>query len=90
MTVKFWPAVVSDVPHSEQLVLKSLSGLDRMKLWNLQSFKEIGYSSVNQDIRGAVSCAIWINQKYGGAETLCYGTGLGYLVFLHPNSVDVQ
>ena len=76
MTVKFWPAVVSNVPRGKQLVLKSLSGSDGMKLWNLRSFKEIGYSSVNQDIHGAVSCAIWIKQKYEGAETLHSAMGL--------------
>ncbi|KAI6132270.1 hypothetical protein EDD16DRAFT_1514952 [Pisolithus croceorrhizus] len=37
---------------------------------------------------GAISCATWIKTKHSSTETLCYGTGMGYLVFMRPNPVD--
>lgn len=70
-------------------VLNGMLGADGIKLWNIQSRKEIACPS--QDAcAGAVSCAIWIKTRHSVVETLCYGTGLGYLVFLRPNPVDVR
>ncbi|KIJ59117.1 hypothetical protein HYDPIDRAFT_33513 [Hydnomerulius pinastri MD-312] len=65
-------------------------GAEGVKLWDIKSRKEISYlSSGTSDACGAVSCATWVKTKHSVAETLCYGTGLGYLVFLRPNPVDV-
>ncbi|KIJ65077.1 hypothetical protein HYDPIDRAFT_27805 [Hydnomerulius pinastri MD-312] len=62
-------------------------GKDGIKLWNIKSRKELTCS--NHESYGAVSCATWMKTKHGAmSETLCYGTGLGYLIFLRPNPVD--
>ncbi|KIJ64130.1 hypothetical protein HYDPIDRAFT_29014 [Hydnomerulius pinastri MD-312] len=62
-------------------------GADGVKLWNITSHKEIP-SNTTHNACGAVSCITWIKTKHSTAEMLCYGTGLGYLVFLRPNPVD--
>lgn len=56
-------------------------GTNGIKLWDIKSHRELAYS--NPGSYGAISCAIWIRIKYSLTETLCYGTALGYLVFLH-------
>ncbi|KAG2100709.1 uncharacterized protein F5147DRAFT_525694, partial [Suillus discolor] len=39
---------------------------------------------------GTVSCAVWVTTRVGMAETLCYGTGLGYIRFLRSNVQQMQ
>ncbi|KIJ68874.1 hypothetical protein HYDPIDRAFT_25126 [Hydnomerulius pinastri MD-312] len=63
-------------------------GAEGVKLWNIQSRKEVPCSSPAHDASGAVSCTTWVKTRHSVGETLCYGTGRGYLVFLRPNPVD--
>ncbi|KAI6097119.1 WD40-repeat-containing domain protein, partial [Pisolithus croceorrhizus] len=61
-------------------------GTDGIKLWNIKSRKEL--TCANHESYGAISCATWIKTKHSSTETLCYGTGMGYLVFMRSNPVD--
>ena len=62
-------------------------GSDGIKLWDIKLHKELACSNFGS--YGAISCAIWIKTKYGSTETLCYGTALGYLVFLRSSPAIV-
>ncbi|KIN99075.1 hypothetical protein M404DRAFT_156346, partial [Pisolithus tinctorius Marx 270] len=37
-----------------------------------------------------ISCTTWIRTKHCSTETLCYGMGMGYLVFMRPNPNHYQ
>ncbi|KAG1882038.1 hypothetical protein C8R48DRAFT_562525, partial [Suillus tomentosus] len=63
-------------------------GTEGVKLWDTKSRKELTCSTHNHELRGTVSCAVWITTRL--AETLCYGTGLGYVVFLRRSPVDMH
>ncbi|KAG6375696.1 WD40-repeat-containing domain protein [Boletus reticuloceps] len=65
-------------------------GSGGVKLWNLRTRKEIGYSGTNQDLYGTVSCAMWIKPSHRATNVLCYGTGLGYLIFIQQNARDAN
>lgn len=80
-------AEVTDTYEPMQLTDQHL-GTDGIHIWNVETHKELTYC--NQESLGAVSCMTWIKTKHSTAETICYGTGLGYLVFLRPNPVDVS
>ncbi|KAG1901560.1 WD40-repeat-containing domain protein [Suillus fuscotomentosus] len=63
-------------------------GTEGVKLWDTRSRKELTCSPLNCELRGTVSCAVWITTRLGMAETLCYGTGLGYVAFLRHSPID--
>ncbi|KAI6094115.1 WD40-repeat-containing domain protein [Pisolithus croceorrhizus] len=63
-------------------------GTDGIKLWNIKSCREL--TCANHKSYGAISCVTWIKTKHSSMETLCYGTGMGYLVFMRPNPVDMR
>ncbi|KAI6010354.1 WD40-repeat-containing domain protein [Pisolithus marmoratus] len=52
-----------------------------IQLWNIQTRKETSITT-HLESCGIVSSAIWIKTKYALGETLCYGTALGYVVFV--------
>ena len=81
-------AVVSPKFHASQQ-LNSCLGANGIKLWNLNSHHEIP-SSLPCDGCTTVTCLAWINTKCSVVEMLCYDTGLGYLILLCPNPVDVS
>ncbi|KAG2748520.1 hypothetical protein P692DRAFT_20758499, partial [Suillus brevipes Sb2] len=56
-------------------------GTTGIKLWDINSRKEL-LSSSHHESRGTVSCAVWATTRQTAVETLCYGTGLGYITFL--------
>ncbi|KAG1849452.1 hypothetical protein DFJ58DRAFT_729532 [Suillus subalutaceus] len=64
-------------------------GTKGMKLWDINSRKELPCSS-HHEYRGMVSCAVWATTRQTAAavETLCYGTGLGYITFLRRGHID--
>ncbi|KAG2084194.1 uncharacterized protein F5147DRAFT_782615 [Suillus discolor] len=64
-------------------------GTEGIKVWDIKSRKELTCSSHNYESRGTVSCAVWITTRLAMTETLCYGTGLGYIVFLRRSPVDM-
>ncbi|KAG2096022.1 WD40-repeat-containing domain protein [Suillus cothurnatus] len=61
-------------------------GTEGIKFWDVQSRKELTCSP--HECRGTVSCAVWATTRQTAAETLCYGTGLGYIVFLRCSLID--
>jgi hypothetical protein len=82
------PVEVTDSDSHELMqIADRYLGTDGIHIWNVETHKELSY--YNQESLGAVSCTTWIKTKHSVAETICYGTGLGYLVFLRPNPVDV-
>ncbi|KAG2053520.1 hypothetical protein BDR06DRAFT_1008660 [Suillus hirtellus] len=62
--------------------LLACGGTEGIKIWDIKSRKELTSSSHHHESRGTVSCAIWSTTRKTAAETLCYGTGLGYIIFL--------
>ncbi|KAF8451041.1 hypothetical protein L210DRAFT_961584 [Boletus edulis BED1] len=40
--------------------------------------------------RGIVSSTVWMKTKHTFAETLCYGTGSGYIVFIRSSPINKQ
>ncbi|KAG2121579.1 WD40-repeat-containing domain protein [Suillus cothurnatus] len=61
-------------------------GTEGIKFWDVQSRKELTCSP--HECRGTVSCAVWATTRQTAAETLCYGTGLGYIVFVRRSLID--
>ncbi|KAG1721698.1 uncharacterized protein EDB91DRAFT_1256417 [Suillus paluster] len=68
--------------------LLACGGTEGIKLWDITSRKELTSSSNHHESRGTVSCAIWATTMKTTAETLCYGTGLGYIVCLRRSLTD--
>ncbi|KAG1860978.1 hypothetical protein C8R48DRAFT_673560 [Suillus tomentosus] len=56
------------------------AGTEGIKLWDIKSRKELTCSTHHHESRGTISCAVWITTRQGMAATLCYGTGLGYIM----------
>ncbi|KAG1744733.1 WD40-repeat-containing domain protein [Suillus lakei] len=65
-------------------------GTEGVKLWDINSCKELACSSHHHESQGTVSCAAWTLTRPTTTETLCYGTGLGYVVFLRRSVIDKQ
>ncbi|KAI6023380.1 hypothetical protein EDC04DRAFT_2606772 [Pisolithus marmoratus] len=59
-----------------------------IQLWNIQTRKETSITA-HLESCGIVSSAIWIKTKYALGETLCYGTTLGYVVFVPVKSCRI-
>jgi len=70
--------------------LNNQAGTEGIKLWDIKSRKELTCSSHHHESRGTVSCAVWAMTRQTAVETLCYGTGLGYIIFLRRNLIDVS
>ncbi|KAF8425370.1 WD40-repeat-containing domain protein [Boletus edulis BED1] len=68
--------------------LVACGGTNGIYFWKIDECKEL--TSYSHDALGTVSCMTWIKTKHTTVETICYGTGLGYLVFLRPNPADQQ
>ncbi|KAG1775120.1 hypothetical protein EV702DRAFT_1047226 [Suillus placidus] len=56
------------------------AGTEGVKLWDIKSRKELTCSTHHHESRGTISCTVWITTRQGMAATLCYGTGLGYIM----------
>ena len=65
-------------------------GTEGIKLWDIKSRKELTSSSHHHESRGTVSCGVWAMTRKATVETLCYGTGLGYIIFLRRSLIDVS
>jgi hypothetical protein len=66
------------------------TGTEGIKLWDIKSRKELTSSSHHHESRGTISCAVWATTMKTAEETLCYGTGLGYIIFLRRSVADVS
>ncbi|KAI6029985.1 hypothetical protein EDC04DRAFT_2605598 [Pisolithus marmoratus] len=64
-------------------------GTQGVRLWNLKSHKELPRVTYLGS-RSAVSCTVWVKTKIAISEMLCYGTGMGYLVFLQTSSTNSE
>lgn len=52
-----------------------------MKVWDLHRLEGVPSVARRHAFCDPVSVAMWITCKDDARETLCFGTGLGYLVF---------
>lgn len=66
------------------------AGTEGVKIWDIKSRKELTCLTHHSESQGTVSCAVWITTRLGMGEILCYGTGLGYIVFLRRSHIDVR
>jgi alpha-tubulin suppressor-like RCC1 family protein len=71
-------------------VVNRRAGTEGIKLWDIKSQKELTCSTHHHESHGTISCTVWITTRQGMAATLCYGTGLGYIVFLRRSHIDVR
>ena len=58
-----------------------ISGDYGLKIWDLKGLVEVPSSVRQHAFRDPVSAAMWITRKDDTSQTLCFGTGLGYLIF---------
>ena len=73
----------------EQADLTGAQGSDGVKIWNVKAHVQLACPKQGHIVRGQVSCVLWVT-GHNDYETLCYGTGLGYLVFWWQNPCDVS
>ncbi|KAG1883637.1 hypothetical protein F4604DRAFT_1575525, partial [Suillus subluteus] len=64
-------------------------GTEGVKPWDIKSWKELTCST-HHESQGTVSCAVWATTRLGMGETLCYGTGLGYIIFLRCSQINMH
>lgn len=77
-----WPVVVRPLLiHKLFIHADSMKGIEGLKLWNLKSRRQLPAPQQSCEQRGQVSCSIWITWQNEQRKILCFGTGLGYLVF---------
>ena len=55
-------------------------------MWDLKHLVEVPSSVRQHAFHDPVSAAMWITQKDDTSQTLCFGTGLGYLIFWHQST----
>jgi hypothetical protein len=56
-------------------------GIDGAKVWDMRTYKEVRTPEQAREHRGQVVCMSWVTLPNDKNETLCFATGLGYLVF---------
>jgi hypothetical protein len=56
-------------------------GTDGVRLWNIRTQAQLSTPNQPHVQRGQVSCVLWVTHSQDTEELLCYGTGLGYIVF---------
>src|SRR6266702_302207 len=77
----------SQVEVSNSSTVKKSSGTNwspgdqGMRMWDLHRLEEIPSLARRHSFCDPVSVAMWVTCKDDARETLCFGTGLGYLVF---------
>ncbi|KAJ3507463.1 hypothetical protein NLJ89_g6292 [Agrocybe chaxingu] len=62
--------------------LLASGGEDGLKIWDLHAMKELRLPDQNPDEKNYVASVCWITKPYESVDTLCYGNGTGFLVFL--------
>ena len=73
--------------HTHQLIY--IPGSDSVRLWDLSTLEQLSFPRPTHGMRGPVSCLTWIRWDLIW-ETLCYGTGLGYLVCCGQQEHEVR
>jgi hypothetical protein len=63
-------------------------GGDGVKVWDLQTYRQMVHLP-HDSLRGVASCVKWLTRRDDLYETVCYGTGSGYLSIVRqvPNEV---
>jgi hypothetical protein len=56
-------------------------GSDGVRLWDVRMQAQLPAPTQHHVQRGQVSCVLWVTRDHDTDEILCYGTGLGYIVF---------
>ncbi|TDL19963.1 WD40 repeat-like protein [Rickenella mellea] len=59
--------------------LLASGGGDGIRLWDLRTFKAFDPQPQSRERQGQVSCTAWLTRRDDAQETLCCGTGLGFL-----------
>jgi hypothetical protein len=65
------------------------TGSDGVRFWDMKKIKEVP-SARPPRLRGQVTCIAWVSCLEDCKELLCYGTGLGYVVFMRQVERDVS
>jgi hypothetical protein len=75
----------SDNEHSQH------QGSDGVRLWEMGTHAQLPTPNLHH-VRGQASCVLWVTRKEATEETLCFGTGLGYIVFWgqRPKRVSIS
>lgn len=66
-----------------------LQGQDGVKIWEVETKKEVTVPLQPFQERSQVSCVRWITRKNENMDVLCYGNALGYLIFLQHRLGEV-
>ena len=69
---------------------KIKAGEDGVKIWNLKTRKQITIPQQPVNILSEVSCVCWVTRRNETVDTLCYGNGAGFLVFLQHHATEVS
>ena len=56
-------------------------GSDGIRLWDVKTHAQFPTPNQHHVQHGQVSTALWLAHTNDTSEMLCYGTGLGYIVF---------
>ena len=72
------------------MTLMETKGSDGVKLWDIKMCVQLAGPKQGHVVRGPISCILWVTHRGDTHETLCYSTGLGYLVFWRQNARDVS
>lgn len=65
------------------------AGADGVKIWDLQTTKQITVPHQPFDKTSQVSSVYWVTRRNETVDTLCYGNGAGFLVFLQHRATEV-
>ena len=69
---------------------KIKAGEDGVKVWNLKTRKQITIPQQPVNKLSEVSCVCWVTRRNETVDTLCYGNGAGFLVFLQHHATEVS
>lgn len=65
-------------------------GDEGTKIWDLKAWKEVPTKARKHDFRDPVSSVAWVTAANDDRETLCFGTGLGYLILWRQQAKQVR
>ncbi|KAG0709131.1 hypothetical protein DFH29DRAFT_870160 [Suillus ampliporus] len=70
------------VSRNGNMLASGVSGSDRMRIWDLKRRVQLPTPPQTPAVRNPtdpVTCTCWITRHEATCETLCYGTGLGFI-----------
>ncbi|KAF8579853.1 WD40 repeat-like protein, partial [Ramaria rubella] len=69
--------------------LLASGGSDGIQLWDMITLEQLMFLQPQHGMWGPVSCIAWVCRNLD-QELLCYGTGLGYLVYYSQTAKDFE